>query len=238
MEPKYIQIKNTLKNDIESKKYRPGDQLPTESELMDLWQMSRITIRRALMELANDGFSYTVHGKGTYVAEPKISNRLPNLTSFSRDVEQQGKVPFRKVLDLKTIKANSDVTSKLKIIPDDHVIYFRRLMLADDIPISLSDTYVPVSAITPYQNRFAFENLENRSFYQLLKDINCELYGGDQVITATCADVEQARLLTVEYGSALIMAERIAYNKEKIIVEYSKMYSRPDLIQWRVNLNL
>lgn len=236
MGPVYLQLKESLAQEIADGKVQPGDLLPSEADLMKAWSVSRITVRNAIKELVRDGVAYTLHGKGTFVAEQKITNYLPSLTSLSQDVAERGMMPGSRLLVLETVEADKDIASRLHISPGSPVIHFDRVTLADAQPISIGYTYVPVSAVVPRQDEFTPENLEDHSFYQLLRRLGITLTGGIQTISASGATPFEAETLGVPEGFSLIDSERVAYTKDRTFVEYTKMHARPDFIQWKIVL--
>lgn len=232
----YRQLKDFIANEISQGKYQPGDILPSETELIRAWSVSRITVRNAIKQLAMEGLVYTKHGRGTFVSEEKITNYLPSLTSLSHDVSKRGKVPKSKVLTLEHVVANNSVASQLHLSPVDPVIHFIRVTYADKEPIAVAYTYIALPAVVPHQSRITLEALENESFYTLLENIGVRLAGGVQTISAAGANSFEAEHLQVDVGSPLIESRRVSYTGERVHVEYTRMMARPDMIQWKVVL--
>jgi GntR family transcriptional regulator len=170
------------------------------------------------------------------VAEQKITNFLPKLTSLSQDILKKGMVPGHQILQLETIEADKDTATRLHISPGSQVIHFVRVTLADQKPISVGYTYVPVYMLVPNQNKFTVETLENTSFYQLLTQIGIHLYGGIQTISASGANPLEANVLNVNEGYPLIDSERVAFTRDRKYVEYTRMLAKPDFIQWKIGL--
>jgi GntR family transcriptional regulator len=236
MTPVFMELKSFLEEQIAQGVYQPGDLIPSETELMKAWSVSRITVRNAVRQLCSEGLVYTVHGRGTFVAEQKITNYLPSLTSLSADVRKKGMVPSRHVLKLEVIEADKDVATRLHISPGSQVIHFVRITLANKEPIAVAYTYISVPAVVPHQGKFTIETLENSSFYQLLGEIGVHLYGGTQTISASAAGRLEAEALKVNKGYPLIDSERVAFTRERKYVEYTRMLAKPDYIQWKVSL--
>lgn len=232
----YRQLKDFLANEISQGKYQPGDILPSETELMKTWSVSRITVRNAIKQLVMEGLVYTKHGRGTFVSEEKITNYLPSLTSLSHDVSKRGKIPRSKVLTLEHVAADKSVASQLHLSPNDLVIHFVRVTYADQEPIAIAYSYVALPAVVPYQSSITLEALENESFYTLLENIGVHLTGGVQTISAASANSFEAEHLHVDAGSPLIESRRVSYTGDRVHVEYTRMMARPDMIQWKVVL--
>lgn len=232
----YLKLKDSLANDITQGKYMPGDILPSENDLMKTWSVSRITVRNAIRQLAIEGLVYTIHGRGTFVSETKITNYLPSLTSLSHDIQKRGLTPKQRVLKLEQVAANHDVASRLHLKPGDPVIYFVRVTSADDTPIAIGYTNISIPAIAPNQGHFSVEALEKGSFYSLLDQIGVHLIGGVQTISAAAANSFESEHLQVGIGAPLIESLRVAYASNRAHVEFTRMMARPDMIQWKVNL--
>src|SRR3990170_6508562 len=232
----YLKLKDSLANDIAQGKYQPGDILPSENDLIKTWSVSRITVRNAIKQLALEGLVYTLHGRGTFVSETKITNYLPSLTSLSQDVLKRGMVPKNRVLKLDRVFADNDVASRLHLTPGDPVIHFIRVTSADDEPIAIGYTFVALAAIAPNQDQICVEALESGSFYALLHKIGAHLIGGVQTISSAAANAFEAEHLHVSIGSPLIVSQRVAYSSNRVHVEFTRMMAKPDMIQWKVTL--
>lgn len=232
----YLKLKNSLADDISQGKYQPGDVLPSESDLINTWSVSRITVRSAIKQLAHEGLVYTIQGRGTYVAEVKITNYLPGLTSLSKDVQKKGLTPHSKVLKFEHVSANNEVAARLHLTPGDPVIHFIRVTTADGIPVSIGYTYVSIAAVAPHQDKITANELEMGSFYSLLDRIGVNLVGGVQTISAIAANEFESKFLKIDNGTPLIESLRVAYSSSKLNVEFTRMMARPDMIQWKVIL--
>lgn len=232
----YLKLKNSLADDISQGKYQPGDVLPSENDLIKTWTISRITVRNAIKQLAHEGLVYTIQGRGTYVAESKITNYLPGLTSLYKDVQKKGLTPQSIVLKFEHISADHDVAARLHLSPGDPVIHFIRVTTADGIPVAVGYTYVSIAAIAPNQSQITATALEMGSFYSLLGTIGIDLVGGVQTISAKAANAFESKCLKIDYGTPLIESFRVAHSSSQLNVEYTRMMTRPDMIQWKVNL--
>ncbi len=120
-DPLYTQLKESLVSDISAGRYGPHQRLPSERELSTHYKVSRMTVRQALLELARDGMIYTRTGKGTFVAEPKIDQRLRTLSGFTQDVSARGGKPTSRVLEFKVVPATPDIAAALLLPPETEV---------------------------------------------------------------------------------------------------------------------
>lgn len=233
---RYLQIRDRLASVIAAGELAPGDLLPSEAELMRTWSVSRITARNVIKALSADGLVYTVHGRGSFVSQPRVTNVLPTLNSYSHDVEAQGMRARNRVLQFQRLEADSDVSSHLHISPGSPVIAFTRLHLANDKPVSISRTSLSVAALGAAQEQLTREALENHSLYDLLRRLGIELAGGEQEMSASAASQEQAELLGLATGDPLSTADRVVFRHDRIRVEFTRMWTRPDRSRWKVEL--
>lgn len=234
--PLFKQLKNILIHQIQDGEYSQGDLLPSETELIDQYSLSRTTIRRAIQALVQENYAYTVHGKGTFVTEAGLTQYLNNLTSFSQGVTERNMLPTRRILSLERTRPDKHLATRLHISPSETVIHISRLLLADGEPVSLGKTYISLSSIAPHQDMFTEKLLERCGLYAALENLGIHLTGGEQVVSAVAADKEQADLLAVEPGSPLLFSERISFTGDRIPIEYTEMWSRADKTRWRIAL--
>lgn len=231
------QLEELLKNQIADGTFLSGTLLPSEQELIKSHAVSRTTVRTAIQRLCQEGFAYTIHGKGTFVSSERITDHLPSITSFFYDAAQRGMRPSHQVLRLETTTADNATSAILQIASGAPVIHLDRLMLANDEPVSLCYTYIPIAVVAPMQHLLHVEALERESLYDILRQAGIELDGGQQTISAVAATPEQAAHLRVAPGSALIDCERITHSHTQGRVEFTRILSRPDRTQWKVQLS-
>ena len=103
--PKYYLVKKSIVEKIENEEFQPGEPIPSERELMEDYQVSRITIRKAIEELVAEGYLYKVQGKGTYVKTDEGSNNLFAITSCTEDVIRLGMTPSKKTVVSELVRA-------------------------------------------------------------------------------------------------------------------------------------
>jgi GntR family transcriptional regulator len=232
----FYRLSDGLSAQIQAGTYAPGDLLPSENDLIAEYSVSRTTVRRAIQELVNNGLAYTIHGKGTFVAERQLTQHLNRLTSFSHDVAQRGMTPSRRILRVETRLPDQHLAARLRISPSTSVIYLSRLLLANGEPVSIGDTYIPATVVAPNQAALTEAALMAEGLYPLLKRLGLDLVGGEQIVSASTATEEEARLLEVAPGSPLLSSERLAWTHRLVPVEFTVMKSRSDKARWRVAL--
>lgn len=128
--PMYLQVKNELEQMIKSGELKSGDRIFSESELCDMYSISRITAKKSLDDLVTDGYVYRIQGRGSFVKGPKIDHRLTNFYSFTEEVKARGMTPSSVILNAEIITPDDEVKENLNLGADEKVYYIRRLRLA------------------------------------------------------------------------------------------------------------
>src|ERR1051325_97683 len=115
MLPLYAQLKEALIAAIQRGDLRPGDRLPSQTELRDQYKMSHMTVRRAVNELINEGVIYSIPGKGSYVAERKLPSASGPLVGFYEHMLRMEKLPSNRLLEAKLVSASTILANRLSI---------------------------------------------------------------------------------------------------------------------------
>lgn len=231
MAARYIDIKNSLKQAILNKEYRVGDKIPSERELAARFEVTRVTLQKAMHMLEQEGFIERIHGKGMFVTKVIEDNvyLLNNGTSdsilgFSREFKDNVKVSSR-LISLKTHKAGEYIASQLDINENDDVHYIRRVRLVDNIPVLIEDSYIPCAVIdiipeSVLQNGSLYEFIENKT------GRNIKFY--NSVIEASLFDDTLSALLESETGLPMLKVSGITKLEDGKTFNYSISYNRAD----------
>jgi GntR family transcriptional regulator len=232
--PYYIQLMDLLKEQIQQKKWLPGEQIPGEQELCEMYGVSRTVVRQALRELELAGAITRRKGKGTFISEPKISEGLiQKLTGFYQDMSERGLTPVTRVLHQQVVGATPNVARFLEIPPGSDVIDIQRLRFINDEPIQLVTTYIPYALFPP----LATVDLTHRSLYEFLEhEGGVRLVRGRRYIEAVLANETEAELLSIERGSPLLMLDSVSYGESGLPVEYYHALHRGDRSRFEVDL--
>jgi len=220
--PLYFQLEQNLTAELRS--MAPHARLPSEMELLKRYGVSRGTVKQAIEHLEQQGLLYRIQGKGTFVAEPRITRSFDRLPSFSDDIRRLGLEPGVKVLALRKISAGRKVAEKLGRAEGAPVWKAERLFSADDEPLALVTSYV-------LRDRCPDLKAEEvgRSLYRTLEEkYGLGPRGTRDTYTAVNAAGRVAEVLRVREGAALLYSERLAYAEDKTVVEYVESYIRGD----------
>lgn len=232
--PYYVQVKKALQEHIERGDWQPGDQLPGESQLCQMFDVSRTVIRQALREMEYEGLVVRRKGKGTFAAEPKIVEGLfQKLTGFYQDMVERGHTPVTQVLKQKVVPASSKVAAYLNLELGTQVLQIDRLRFVQDEPIVFVTTYLPY-ALCP---EVLHTDLSSQSLYAFLEEQHGMVIArGHRTLEAVPANEYEAHLLQVEKGSPLIMLDSVSYLEDGTPIEYYHAIHRGDRSRFEVEL--
>lgn len=220
--PLYRQVEQILEEKIISGQWEVGSQLPTEQELSDRFDVSTITVKRAVIELVNKGYLFRQRGKGTFVSGAAKEQDLNSIISLSTGSEQEHP---HEMISFKYEAAGSEIAQKLRIDPEDEVIRIERLKVENNDPLALEYTYLPADkcqGLTP-------EMINNDLIFNILKNrFHIALNRAKVFIRPYILPSHQAKLLHVEPGTPVFEWERTTYTKQEDIIEFSKFYIRSD----------
>ncbi len=233
--PKYFLLKQKLLEKIESGEYAEEMIIESERELMDVYQVSRITVRHAIDDLVNEGVLYRIQGKGTYVKSPEQTQNLIRLSSCTEDVKRLGRVPSKKTT-LSEKKASDTKTARsLHISEGESVFKFGRITYADDEPLNYTVTYLP-EKIFPGLDRY---DLEKRSLYDIIeKDYQIRFTKARRIIEAVLPYKEIAGYLGIDENVPVILFHCITYGQvhgKEMPIEMFHCYYRTDQYKFYID---
>jgi GntR family transcriptional regulator len=224
--PFYAQVKEALRAQIEQSEWKPGEQLPGELELCEMFAVSRTVIRQALTELVHDGLIVKHKGKGTFVAEPKITESLvQKLTGFYQDMAERGTPPVSRILKQERVSASARVASALRLELGAAVIELERLRFVQDEPIAVVTTFLPYSRCS----QILHADLTHQSLYALMEQVcGIVIARGQRTMEAVAANQREAELLKVDRGSPLMLIDSVSYEADGTPIEYYRALHRGD----------
>ncbi|HIX80869.1 hypothetical protein B5E92_10655 [Erysipelatoclostridium sp. An15] len=224
--PKYIKIMNDLAQKIKNNELKPGDQIPTEKELCEIYDASRMTVNKAIMMLCEKHLIERIAGKGSFVRDFRtIKNlQLGSTGSFTEDMISTGKNPGAKLIEYKLVKGEEvpQVRDALKLTDDDFIHYFIRLRTGDDLPIAISYTYLSTKVIPSLDI-----NVLKGSLYKYIKKLGYQIKGIDAQYSAVMPTEKQKKLLEIE-NIALFKSQHITFLSDGTPFEYISTYYRGD----------
>jgi GntR family transcriptional regulator len=232
--PLYARVESALAAEITKGTLPPGSQLPTEDELIEKFEVSRITVRRAIHELVGRGLVEIRRGKGTFVAQPKITQELTELSGFVEDMRALGRIPTARVLDMQIVAATEKVAAQLSLKKGSKVVRIQRVRLADGVAMSFDETYLPLKI----GRKIITNNLKIEPIFSLLEEkYKIPLIGADYELEAAAAEPTVSRALQIESGSPIFLIERTSYTTGNQPIDYERLHYRGDLIRFVTRLS-
>ncbi|MDM1019309.1 GntR family transcriptional regulator [Acinetobacter sp. VNK23] len=232
--PLYDQVYQTLLQQIGDGTYPVQHKLPSEKELSELFNVSRITIRQALNQLQLEHLVYKIQGKGTFVSAPKTFQNISQLQGFAEAMRNMGHEVFNVVKEFRFIPATPQIASKLKLSVNSMVVEIKRIRLVDRKPVSFELTYLPEAIGVALQQI----NLSTRDvFLAIEEDLSIPLGHADLSIDAALADEALSELLQVEINAPLLRVERLTHNHEGHPIDFEYLYFSGESFQYRLRVD-
>jgi len=217
----YEQLKLAIKNDIINKVYKPGEKMPSEIELGEKYGVSRITVRRAIKELVNEGLLVCKQGKGTFVEYTKKHRQIIGLDGFTELTSLEGHNPQTKVLSKNIVQAEGEIAAFLQLPEGSQVLELRRLMLDDDIPQIIDVAYFSLNLYPDIMDKIH----DNVSTYRILKnEYGIVMKKAYKEFSAATANIEQSKLLECSPGEPLFLVKKVVYDSNDKPVHLSNLY--------------
>jgi GntR family transcriptional regulator len=225
----YHQLLSRLLKALESGKITVGEKLPTEAELVQSYGVSRTTARRALDELRRQGLVRREPGKGTFRIEPLLKADLPYLHSFSDEIRHLGYRPGVRLLLQQETVASEVIAEQLQVETGSPVLSFRRVRTADERPIFVCDSYLPLTRFPQLREA----DYTSTSLYQLFEQVlRLKIIRATQWISAITAPSDITGLLEIAVGSPVLQLQRITFVEGNLPIETVQAFFRSDRYQY------
>lgn len=232
--PLYNQLKELLRAQILDGTYPAESRMPSESELGDQFQVSRITVRQALGDLQKEGLIFKIHGKGTFVAKPKAFQNVSTLQGLAESLAQLGHEVINQLLSVNFIAADARIAERLQLNEGDKVAEIKRVRLINREPVSLEISYVPPDIGEKLQKA----DLITRDIFLIIEnDLQLNLGHADLAIDAVLADSELTKALNVEEGAPIMRIERLTHTATGKPIDFEFLYYRGDAFQYRFRID-
>ena len=228
----YIQVFEILKKKIESGEWGVGSQIPIEEDLCKIYEVSKATIRLAVLELVRQGYLVRQQGKGTFVCKRVIPEGLTMSTSFKELMLEAGVAFSTQVLAQTVIMPTEDLDVKLDIPDDKHIIYIKRLRVIDNEPVVLQETYIPYH-ICPALLK---EDIADHSIFEFFeKKYDIPITNVKGYIEVVYAKEDESRLLGLPNDSPALLLEQHFYSGDTQIM-YTRSIKRPDRFRLSIEM--
>lgn len=219
---------------IDNEELKPNESIPTERELCAIHGISRMTARRAVMDLVNEGVLYREQGKGTFVTEPKPKHQLSELKGLTEDMEQMGHVVETKILSFDIVECSRTIAKTLQLTDGNYnAIKLKRLRIVDNVPYAIETVWLNPSKCF----NLTRECLEGTSLYKILRDRYSLIphYARQTVEPIKLSDYEND-LLGLEKESLALLFKRTTYSTKDDVIEYTRGIYRIDKHKFEITL--
>ena len=231
--PLYYQLMEILIDQIETGLLNPGDPIPSENELCKKYGVSKNTVLQAIQALVNKRLIYRSRGKGTFVMNPKISQSITSMLSFSSEmVGLNGSLKNRSI-ESKEMPALPAIARHLGIPENMPVYHIQILREAQGSPIALQTSFLPSDLCpglieTPFEGGSLFKTLQHRYAIQI--------DSVQETFQAVKSDAYEAKLLEIRIGDPLVLLERLSTERGGRIVELVRTLLRGDRCKFDIEL--
>lgn len=222
--PKYESIANDIRRSIVDGTLKPGDKLPTVVEFCDLYGVSKITVKRAIEQITEQGLVTSRRGSGTYVKE---TSGLPasmrgrwqseRAKGFSYEHGPTGDKVTSVVYDFSIVNPPEEIARLLNMDPDDFTYYHCRVRCANDVPIVIEYTYMPLDLIPGLK-----KNVLYGSVHDYIGSLGLKISSFHRTIRALRATAEEAERLDIAEGDPLLELEQVGFLDSGVPFEYSR----------------
>jgi GntR family transcriptional regulator len=228
-QPLYQQLQRSLREAIQKRVLRPEDALPAERDLADELEVSRITVRKAIDGLVQEGLLTRRQGSGTFVCA-RVEKNFSKLTSFSEDMKARGRKPHSSWLSRAAGTVTPEEAMTMRASPGTPVFRFHRIRFADDAPMALEYATLLASCLPSIE-------AVTSSLYEALEEAGNRPVRALQRLRAVLLTNEQAKLLRAHEKDAGLLVERVGFLKDGRSVEFSQSYYRGDTYDFVAELN-
>ncbi|MCB0718729.1 MAG: GntR family transcriptional regulator [Bacteroidetes bacterium] len=231
--PRHEQISDWIRKEIVEGRLETDAQLPSEAELGRQFEVSRITVRRALATLENEGHIYRRQGLGSFVRGTSVEQGLVRLSDFVEDMRQAGLVPTSQVVHTGTERASQEIAAALGVPEGSAVVRLDRLRLGDGEPIAFDQTWLTHF----YWQYLDGHDLANCTIYSILEDrYNMPVRRGEFRITAVDCPSGIAGHLAIPKRRAVLLIERTSMADADKRIYFQRRYYRSDRVSYQLEL--
>lgn len=230
-QPLYHQLKQMIKEEINRGTYDSGQKLPPEATLCELYGVSRITARRAISDLVEEGVLQRQQGKGTYVKGFKLKSQLVSVGGFSEITSAEGKKPRTQILSTVTVEAG-ELGAKFQVEEKTKLLKLHRLLFVDEEPFIIETSYYPLNLLSGLEMRINTSS----STYSILKDVyNVHIKSSEKTVDLVYSTVYESNLFQCDIGTPLFSVEKLASDKQSRTVHVSQSLFLTTKVTFMIN---
>lgn len=233
--PIYYQLKEIIVEMIENEELEAHDLIPTERELCKIHDISRMTVRMAIMTLVNEGVLYREQGKGTFVATQKPKHQLSRLKGLTEDMQDMGHKVDTKVLSFKKVPSSKIVAKNLNLNAGDDALEIQRLRIVNDTPYAIETAWFNPAKVPNLKRA----DIEGRSLYEILREeYSIVPKYAKQTVDPIQLNEAEKEMFELEGDSLALLFHRSTYTENEEIFEYTKGIYRIDKHKFEIYLEI
>lgn len=232
--PLYYQLKENILKALKNKEFKVGERLPAERELAEYHNISRMTVKKAIDILVDNGYLIRKQGSGTYVNDYQASYSISPLMSFSQEMEKKNLNYSSQILSFKKIQ-NKKIAAKMNLKVETKLLQLERLRLIEKKPFLLENTFLEFKKFKDLKQ----DELANNSLFKIIKNkYNIELIKAEAEVEAMIFNQKISKKMKIEEGLLGLYFEQISENKNKEIIEFTSAYYRSNNYKFKFKFDL
>lgn len=222
--PMYRQIADALRERIQRGELKPGDALPTESELQAQFNVSRVTVRQALKQLTTESIIESIQGSGSYVKEERVNYDIYRLTSFYEKLADRNVATHSDVKVFEVIKAEPWLAEKLQLAAEEKVWHIKRVRFINHKPVNLEETWMPLAMFAD----LTWEVMENSKYHYIEQIKKMVIDRSEQELVPAMPSEEAIAALSIDAQKPILEKISRGFLKDGRVFEYSRNVFRSD----------
>lgn len=223
--PYYQQIVDQVRTLIKKNRLKPGQTFCSEGDMARTLAISKMPVRQAFQKLRSEGLLVIAKGKRPVIGSGRVPWNFQQLRGFSEEMKRRGLIPSARLLSLEIEEPELDVAQALKLTPGERIYRIKRLRFVNDEPVALVTSYLPARIFAGIDR----QDMEKQSMYRIFEDTyRRKLQWAEEVIGATDAGEEEARVLEAKVGSPVLIIKETTYDHQDVAIEYSVSLLRGD----------
>lgn len=233
-QPLYEQIKAYILHRIQTGEFAPDTRLPSERELASQFEVSRVTVSKAIKELEQAGWLYVQIGKGTYIKDRPLHQEITALTSFTEEMAMRGHPTHSRVLRAEQTQPDPDTARILRLAPGAKIVILERVRYTANRPLALECSSFDAAECADI---IAYHDFSHESLYAVLsQSYGVNLTHADQTFEARAASQSESSFLSIQEGTPVLAIHRVTFTDQDQPFEVVKSVYRGDRYTFRARL--
>jgi len=232
--PLYHSLGHVIRSKIQSGEWSVGQQIPSERALMEMYGVSRATVRQGIENLVKEGILHRIHGKGTFVAPPKIKQGLLRLLEFSDIMRRSGFNPGARLLGKERIDPPLNIRKVLALSSAEAAFWLQRLLLVNDVPMLIETSYL---SATRFPDLLEVYDGTDEPHLFIYKHYGVKIIRVSETLEPVIMESQEASTLGVKGGFPGLWVEHSAYDAAGKPVAFLTTLLRGDRCRFYTELN-